>query len=463
MVDRPGAPVETPPQTEIEALAALYHQGRLDAVVQQAEALIGRYPESFLLWNALGAANAQLGRLDQALRGFRQACALNPNYADAHNNLGIALKKQGALALAAQSYRRALALNPENAEAHNNLAIVLQALGEPAQAIASYKRALAINLDYPHAEAQMLYQRRQIADWENHDDEAAAYARLGVETSAIPPFLALAMEDHPERQLIRSLKYAKAYVPHVAPAPFARRDVRPERLRIGYFTADFQNHATLLLMTGLFREHDRSKFEVFGYGCGQVASGGLSERAQGLLDTFRDVSGFSDHAIAALARDDKLDIAIDLKGYTTDSRSEIFARRLAPIQINFLGFPGSMGADFMDYIIADRIVIPPEERAFYSEKVIYLPDSYYPTDDQQVIAETHTTRADFGLPADGFVFCCFNNTYKISPREFDIWMRVLRQVEGSVLWLLRSNQWSEANLSKEAAARGVNPNRLIFA
>ena len=211
------------------------------------------------------------------------------------------------------------------------------------------------------------------------------------------------------------------------------------------------------------REHDKHRFEIFAFSYSENKDCDLRQQLIKDVEHFVDVYDYSDSKIADLARSNDLDIAIDLTGYTRHSRSRLFQFRLAPIQINYLGFPGSMGADFIDYIVADPVVIPRHQRPFYSEKAIYLPNSYLPNDDAREIAQTITTRADFGLPEDAFVFCCFNKSYKISRREFDIWMRVLNKVEGSVLWLFKANKWVEPNLRKEAEKRGIDPLRLIFA
>ena len=214
---------------------------------------------------------------------------------------------------------------------------------------------------------------------------------------------------------------------------------------------------------GILREHDRSKFELYGYSMGRGGDGPMREEAKGYFDVFTDIHQLSDIDVVALAREHQLDAAINLNGYTFNSRSNIFASRVAPVQINYLGFPSTMGAEFMDYIIADDVIIPSSHQKFYTEKVLYLPDAYLPSDDGRPIAKTSTSRSDFGLPEDGFVFCCFNSSYKIGPGEFDVWMRILNKVEGSVLWLSSSNKWAVENLKKEAEKRGVSRDRIIFA
>jgi predicted O-linked N-acetylglucosamine transferase (SPINDLY family) len=215
-------------------------------------------------------------------------------------------------------------------------------------------------------------------------------------------------------------------------------------------------------MAKVFEVHDRNCFEVYGYSIGPAKEGRMRQRLIKSFDTFDDVQDMTDKDIALLARQDKIDIAIDLTGYTTRCRPGIFAYRAAPIQINYLGYPGTMGADFIDYIIADQIMIPQDSRKFYSEKPIYLPHSFS-SDNTMPIAEQTPTRSDLGLPEKAFVFCALHNSYKISPSEFNIWMRLLKHVDGSVLWLLESNRWMKSNLIKEAKIRGVDPDRLVFA
>ncbi len=236
---------------------------------------------------------------------------------------------------------------------------------------------------------------------------------------------------------------------------------RPHKLRIGYFSADFRNHAMMHLTAGLFERHDRSRFEVHLFSFGEPSQDEMRARAIAAADGFHDVDNLDDAQIAAEAARARIDIAVDLMGYTRGSRPEIFVRRIAPIQVSYLGFPGSLGADFMDYIIADHWIAPQD--AHFTEKVIRLPHTYLATDNTRIIASRAFGRGELGLPQHGFVFCCFNNSYKISPAEFDIWMRLLGKVEGSVFWLLKDNEQAAANLAREAASRGIDPRRLVFA
>ena len=420
---------QAPTREQIDVLISLYNSGRFQELVAQAEALVAEYPSSFVIWNILGAGQKASGRLVEAENGFRKATELNPAYAEAYNNMGVTLQEQGKLD----------------------------------EAIAAYHRALEIKPAYANAEAQMLHQQQHICDFNVGEKLKEASSRLGIETDAVPPFGALPWEDSPSRQLLRAKHWRQEkYKQSSLPLP-ARPKTRPDRLKIGYLSADFHDHATMYLMAGLLRQHDRTSFETFAYSYGRSKSGDWRKRAESGVDHFFDVTNQSDRQIIDLVRSHDLDIAIDLKGYTQHTRAQLFQYRLAPIQINYLGYPGTMGAEFIDYIISDRTVIPVEMRQYYSEKVIYLPHSYQPNDNERPIAAINTTRSDVGLPDDAFVFCCFNNNYKISQAEFEIWMRLLHKVDGSVLWLLRSNKWAEGNLRKEAAARGIDPTRLVFA
>jgi protein O-GlcNAc transferase len=243
----------------------------------------------------------------------------------------------------------------------------------------------------------------------------------------------------------------------------AKPSKKPTGIRIGYFSADFKEHPVAYLLAKVFEQHNRDKFEIFGYSLQGNTEDELQKRLIKSFDHFNDVSEMSDKDVALISRQDKIDIAVDLNGYTQNSRSGVFAYRAAPMQINFLGYPGTMGAEFIDYIIADQHLIPPKNQKYFSEKQIYLPNTYMPTDNSREFSKRPISRSDMGLPDNAFVFCCFNNNYKITDLEFDIWMRVLSKVEGSVLWLRRSNQLSDKNMIKEAQKRNINASRLVFA
>jgi predicted O-linked N-acetylglucosamine transferase (SPINDLY family) len=253
--------------------------------------------------------------------------------------------------------------------------------------------------------------------------------------------------QHPESHLLPALE---------RPPPRAR-------ISLGYFSADFYNHATMQLMAQLFEFHDQTRFEITAFSFGPDIKDEMRNRLTAANIRLIDVRNMPDAEVAALARSMQLDIAVDLKGFTLDSRPGIFAMRAAPAQVSYLGYPGTMGAEYIDYLIADHILVPESSQQHYEEKIVYLPNSYQVNDSKRAIAERVFTRAELDLPAIGFIFCCFNNTYKITPEVFSIWMRILTQVAGSILWLLEDTPAGSANLRREAALRGISPERLVFA
>ena len=490
--------VQEPPQAQTQALINLYSQGQLQRALQEAETLAQQFPQSAILLNIKGAVLKGLGqfdasveaynkslaikpdyaeahnnmgvtlkdqdKLEEAIEAYNKALAIKPDYAEAYNNMGIALQEKGKLEEAIEAYNKSLAIKPDNAEAYNNMGVTLQEQGKLEEAIEAYNKALAIKPDHADARAQCLHQLAHICDWSAIEAERSHVTELGIIGKSVPPFTVLSLEDAPDRHRLRSELYAreKKFLRKPLPAP-SKPSQKPERLRVGYFSADFHNHATMYLMAQVFTAHDKSQFETLAYSYGPDKQDEMRKKLVSAVDVFHDVRGMNDIQIVELARADKLDIAIDLKGFTKNTRLALFAYGLAPVQISYLGYPGTLGADLIDYIVADPVVIPEHKRHHFSEQIIYLPHTYQPTDNKRIISDKLITREDVGLPTYGFVFCCLNNNYKISPREFDIWMRLMQKVEGSVLWLLKSNKWAEQNLKREAEDRGISAERLIFA
>ena len=437
--------------------------GRHAEAKQNFERAISLWPNHPKMHANLGATFEALGMYADAEASLRRAVEINPQLPEVHSNLSAILSEQGRLDEAEASSRLAIALDQDLAEAHNNLALTLQYQGRLDEAIASFERAVALNPEYAVAEAQLLHQRRHICDFSVSEVVSEASSRLGIVGGAIPPFIALTWSDSPEQNLRRAEAYASEKYRQSSDYPAVAPSSSAKRLKIGYFSADFHSFPGMYLMAGLLESHDRERFEVYAFSYGPEKNDAMRQRIVGAVDHFIDIREMSTSEVVQLTRDEGIDIAIHRNGYTTNARTELFQKRLAPVQISYLGYPSTLGADFIDYIVADPVVIPDEQRQFYSEKVIYLPDTYQPNDDTREIADTDTTRADFGLPEDAFVFCCFNQNYKISSQEFDIWMRVLKAVDGSVLWLLKSNKWAEENLRQEAINRGVDSSRIVFA
>jgi len=436
---------------------------KLTDSVEAYHKAIALKPDLYDAYYNLGIALNSQGEKDEAINAYMNALSLKPNYAEAYNNLACVLIERGRFDEAIGALEKAISVKPDYAEGYYNIGNALQRQGKITEAIDAYKQALNQEKGFASAEVQMLHQQQYICDFTAWDHFPKIYSWLGTETNPASPWISLGWTDDSKKQLAISKAYVKEkFKQELLPKP-ARPKLRPERLKIGYFSADFHNHATMHLMNQIFSGHDKTQFIIFAYSYGPISQDGTHQKLAHDVDAFYDVRQMTDMGIVELARQDNLDIAVDLKGFTLDERLAPFAYGLAPVQISYLGYPGSLGADFIDYIIADSVVIPEDQRPYYSEKVIYLPHSYQPNDDKRKIAETDTSRADFGLPENAFVLCCFNNNYKISPREFDIWMRLLNCIEGSVLWLLKTNQWVEQNLSKEAEQRGINASRLVFA
>ena len=279
----------------------------------------------------------------------------------------------------------------------------------------------------------------------------------------INPFPLLALNDDALLHKKSSEIYIQSRYPfNPVLEPILKRP-QSQKIRVGYFSADFHNHATGYLMAELFELHDKSQFELVGFSFGPIVNDEMRQRLEKSFDQFIEIGKKSDLEVAKLSRDLNIDIAVDLKGFTQDARTGIFAHLAAPIQVNYLGYPGTLGADYIDYIIADKTLISPELQSYYSEKVIYLPNSYQVNDRKRLISDRQFTKQELGLPENRFVFCCFNNNYKILPVTFEGWIRILKAVEGSVLWLLQDNSWAVENLKKEAEKQGIAPDRLVFA
>ena len=410
----------------------------------------------------LGGALRKVGRFAEAGDCFAAATEREPDDALAHQRVGIILLLQNQLEPALAAFERSVKLDPTLAPTFHNLGVVLTRLGRVDEAIAALTKALELQPDHHQARAQRMFLLARNCDWALLDEDLAQLPEMGTSNRAVSPFMMLSFEDHPARHRLRSELHASSFDQRPAPLP-ARPEARPEKLRIGYFSADFRNHAMVHLAGRMFELHDRDRFSIHGYALGPPSQDLARKRMIGAFDSFTDVEPMGDDAIAAKARDERIDIAVDLLGYTEGCRPGIFAHRVAPVQVSFLGYPGTSGAPFFDYLIADPMVIPNEFREAYSERLITLPFTYQPSDNQRRITERPITRAEAGLPERGFVFCCFNNSYKIKPTEFAIWMRLLAMVEGSVLWLIAGSARTQDNLRAAATSNGVDPERLVFA
>lgn len=477
---------------------ALQRLGRFDEAIshyRRALALDARNAET--LYN-YGNLLLRLGRCEDALLTYEQALAIAPGLAEAVNNRGNAFLELGRYREALAEFNRAVAMRPRFVQALSNsanAALRLQRFDEAlasceralaiderhvtslalrgdtyyelrrfAEAAAAYERLLAVDPDYPYAEGRALYCRLLCCDWIDYDRAIASVtSKVLVGERVAPPFMFLNMVASPEAGLRCAQTYSRDKHP-ASPEPMWRRErYAHTKIRIAYLSADFRHHPMAYLMVGLFELHDRQRFESTAISFGPDPRDDFRKRLERSFDQFLDAQTSSDYQIALLLRDLEIDIAIDLMGYTNYSRPGIFTFRPAPIQVNYVGFAGSLGSAAIDYIIADRFIIPENDRRFYSEEVVYLPDTYWPTDSGRAIETSRPIRSGASLPVSGFVFCCFNQSSKIAPSIFDVWMRLLRQVEGSVLWLVEDNADAARNLSQEAEHRGISAERLVFA
>jgi predicted O-linked N-acetylglucosamine transferase (SPINDLY family) len=475
------------------------HQGlgRADeAIACYARALEAAPSYTPALYNLAGVLQAQ-GRNAETVARYQEVLALEPQHVPARINLGLALLHLGRAGEAAACYEEALRIAPENADALCGLADALKLQGRPDDAIRMLERAArarpdsvsilgglgealqaqarldeaiawlteAVRID-PAAvspSVQLAFAKMHAADWT--DLEARQRTALdkiaGDRSGSASPFPVLTMNSSPQEQLAAARNWAGKValsLPTFEPRPPHGRD----RIRVGYLSADFRRHATAFLATGLFEAHDRSSFEVIAYCLNPTDGSADRRRLEAAFDRFVDLNEASHGEAARRIHDDDVDILVDLKGFTGGARTEILAFRPAPIQVNYLGYPGTMGAEFIDYVLVDPFVAPAEMAPFYSEKLAHVPVSYQPNMSRPLAAD-QTARRDHGLPESGFVFCSFNNSYKITEPVFDVWMRLLAATPGSVLWLLHSNAFAIENLKRQASRRGIDPDRLVFA
>jgi protein O-GlcNAc transferase len=450
---------------------AYSNRGMVLKDLNQLEAALASYSQAIALkpdyaegYSNRGIVLKELNQLEAALASYSQAIVLKPDYAEAYSNRGNALMKLMQLRAALASYNQAIALKPDYAEGYSNRGHALKELRQLDAALADYAHALELQPDQKWLYGHWLLTKMLLCDWRDLESAMARMAsKIERAERATQPFAVVTLADHPALQR----RAAEIWVKETCPAslalpPIARR-TRRDKIRLGYYSADFHGHATAFLAAQLFEKHDRERFHVFAFSFGPDAQDAMRTRLSSAFDEFIDVHAKTPREIALLSRELEIDIAVDLKGYTQNCRPEIFAHRPAPIQVSYLGYPGTLAASYIDYIIADRIVIPEQSRRFYEERVVYLSNSYQVNDRTRRIADRAFSRAELGLPPLGFVFCCFNSAYKITPRVFDSWMRIMRRVEGSVLWLLKDSDTAANNLRKEAQARGVNEARVIFA
>ncbi len=477
--------------------AALSSLERHADALASYDAAIAIKPDFADAWNNRGNAFLLTGRAEEAVKSYDRALMLNPRQIDALVNRGTAFVQMGRHADAVTSFSAALALDssrldvveargralsdlhryadalpdleravaasPDQPDVLYNRANAYSVLKRYQEAVHDAEKALAADPDYPFARGLAVHSKLQICDWNGLGAHVAALSEsLRMGRNAASPFELLALSTDP----VEPLRAAKLWGTHLYPEAerlWCGERYQHDRIRIAYLSADYRDHPVAIQMAGVFEAHDRSAFETFAVSFTPEYQSPLRTRLKQACEHFLDVREKSDLEIAQMLRAKEIDIAIDLMGYTRECRTGIFSYRPVPAQVNYLGYPGTMGLGYFDYIIADPVVIPADQRDYFSEKIVWLPGSFFPNDSKRVRPATAPTRAAAGLPENGFVFCCFNGAYKIGPTIFVIWMRLLHAVEGSVLWLSHTNAAAVQNLRLSAQNHGIDPARLVFA
>jgi protein O-GlcNAc transferase len=484
--------------------AALLKLARVQEAIECYGSLLQWAPKDADAWCGHGNALLALKRLNDALASYTKAVELDPAHVDALINRGHVLQSLQRSAASLSDYEQALRLAPDSLLALNNSGNALLEMGNAEAALTRYDRALKLSPEAPdtlynrgaalrelkryeesaqsfadllriapdhdYALGNLFHLRMDYCSWSEYESLARQlHEALAKKRKVINP-LSLLLSDSPELHLACAQAFvADKYAEDLSLGPCApylsrepREEGRERRIRVAYVSADFCEHPVSHLFVGALERHDRERFELIGVSLRAGEGGAFEQRVRGAFDRFIDVTGRSDREVAELLRGLQVDIAVDLMGFTQSMRLGIFAHRCAPVQVNYLGYAGTLGAPYIDYLLADEVVIPAAEEPWFSERVVKLPHCYLPNDDRREIGAC-PTRAQAGLPETGLVFCAFTNAYKINPPVFEIWMRLLREVPGSVLWLRGMTAAARGNLQREAQLRGVEPERLVFA
>ncbi|MBT8520586.1 tetratricopeptide repeat protein [Polynucleobacter paneuropaeus] len=445
--------------------ATLHKLKRYDEAITHFDQALTLKPDYHEVWTNKGATLHDLKRYDQAIACYDKALSFNPRYYEAWSNKGITLHELRLYDDVISCYDQALMIKSDYAEGWGNKGATLHELKRFEEAIYCYDKAVNLKPDIDWFLGSLLHLKSRICAWTNIQEEIKNLIEKVQESKkVIQPFALMSLSDDPalhKKSSEINVNFRFLFNPSLGPI---LKHSKKEKIRIAYFSADFRSHAVALLTAQLYEIHDRSRFEIFAFSLLKSPHGDeMNARLRNSFDHFLDVEDISDKEIAQMARDLQIDIAVDLAGHTQHARTGIFAYRAAPIQVNWLGYPGTMGADYMDYIIADKTLIPPQAEQFYSEKVVYLPDSYMVDDSKRIPSSRLFSRQEFGLPENTFIFCCFNNDYKFNAKVLDSWSRILLAVEDSILWISENNQPFKANITAEFEQRGINPSRIIFA
>jgi len=441
---------------------ALRELKRYDEAIDHFDKALSLKPDCSQTWNNKGIALHELKRYGEAIDHFDNALSLKPDYAEVLLNKGAAFKDLKRYKEAIALTDKALIINPKIAKAWSNKGATLYELKQYDKAIANYEKAVSLKPDIDWAHGDLVHTKMKVCDWSNLENSLDIITKNVVENKKIAqPFSLLALIDDPLLHKKSAEIYSQAKYPLNHALGEIAKSYRREKIRIGYFSADFRNHPVSFLMAELFELHDKSQFEIIAFSSGPDDESLMRKRVVKAFDQFIDVCGMSDLEIAKLARKLGIDIAVDLGGFTAESRLGIFAYRAAPIQLSYIGYLATTGTAYIDYILADNTIILDGSEHYFSEKIIRLP-SYQVNDSQKKISDKKFTRKELELPENSFVFTSFNNSFKILPSTFTSWMNILKSCKGSSLFLYAENEWVKQNLVKEAEARGVDGRRLVF-
>lgn len=481
----------------VELSTSLHSLGKCEEALSVLERLLQFKNDDANLWNRRGNYLTELQRYEEALDSYDRALQLNDLFYEAYFNAGTVLIYQGKYAQSVQMFDQSLAINSTDAGTYYNRGVALQYLYsfeaarhsldqaikyDPTQpsyyhvrgnvfialkrfdeAIKDYEETLRIDPHYEFIVGAIINAKMKLCDWSNFDKQVSTLiSQIDCGLKSSPGFPLLSIVDEPVVHFKGTMTWVDSKLPLSPTLGAVIKRAPKHTLKIGYYSADFREHPVAMLLSGVLEAHDKRKIEIFAFSSGSEVSGVLRQRIKSVADHFIDIHSMSDEQVARLSREYEIDIAIDLGGHTFDSRIGIFSFRAAPIQVSYLGYPSTTGAEYIDYFIADPVLVTKQDYDSYTEKIITLP-SYQPNDRGREISDRQFTRAELGLPEKGFVFCCFNEVYKITPSVFDSWMRILNSVPDSVLWLRASNESAMHNLRREAQVRGIEADRLVFA
>ncbi len=452
-----------------DAVPALVNRGTaLRELKRHEEALasydqaLARRPDHVNAFNNRGNVLAELKRPQEALASYDKALSIKADDAKALANRGNVLKELQRYAEALKSYDQSIAIDPNDPETLSNRGVALMDGRQYEQAAADFEASRRIDPDRPYLLGQLNHCLRHCCDWRRSDDvtaRLAAAVRAGARADFPFSFLSVSGDTADQRRCAEA--YVRDKYPTSSPPPSASK--AGDRIRVAYMSSDYRDHPIAYLTAGLFEHHDRSRFEIFGLALGPDDTSEMRTRLKSGFEHFIDVNDKGDAEVARMIGEIGIDVVVDLNGHTDGARTAILAMRPAPIQVSYIGLAGTMGAPFIDYVIADQVLVAPSDERYFVEKVARLPEMYLVNDDKRAIADATPTRVEAGLPETGFVFCSFNNAYKITQDVFAAWMRLLGKVEGSVLWLLSTNDAGVRNLKREAESAGIDPARLVFA